>query len=294
MFWLILVFIIAFVIYLYIQNRFINISAYTLTIPELSENLRGRKVVHISDLHIRTNMNKGYLKTIITKTKNQSPDLIVVTGDMIHASVHSLEDTYVSEFYTNLVDIAPTYAVTGNHDVGNSNFIEYSKILKKIGVKLLIDDAEMVKFNLEEDHANPSNSFIDQDQGLVIMGIAERGDMNNLPKPYLRNIELSEEMKNSPKILLAHHPELFKEYLDDKEKAPDLTFAGHAHGGQINMPFVGGVYAPDQGMFPHYDYGMFVSPNDESKRMVVNRGLGSSSFPLRINNQAEILTVILN
>ena len=84
-------------------------------------------------------------------------------------------------------------------------------------------------------------------------------------------------------ILLAHRPEMFEIY---SSADIDLVFSGHAHGGQINIPFKGGLVAPGQGWFPEYYKGVYEKDNTQ---MVVNRGLGNSAFPFRINNKPEII-----
>ena len=67
--------------------------------------------------------------------------------------------------------------------------------------------------------------------------------------------------------------------------------SGHAHGGQFRLPFIGGVIAPDQGIFPKYDAGKFTE-NDTS--MIVSRGLGNSIIPIRFNNDPELVIVELS
>ncbi len=85
-----------------------------------------------------------------------------------------------------------------------------------------------------------------------------------------------------------HRPELFDTYV---EKELDLVLVGHAHGGQIRIPFIGGIVAPNQGLFPKYTSGIF----EESKTtMVVNRGIGNSILPFRINNRPELVIITIN
>lgn len=70
----------------------------------------------------------------------------------------------------------------------------------------------------------------------------------------------------------------------------DLVLSGHAHGGQFRLPFIGGLIAPDQGLFPQYDAGLYTAG---SASMVVRRGIGNSIIPLRFNNGPEIVLLEL-
>jgi len=89
------------------------------------------------------------------------------------------------------------------------------------------------------------------------------------------------------KILLSHRPDLIETYASNKI---DLAFTGHAHGGQVRLPLIGGLIAPNQGFFPKYTSGTYTM---EDTTMVVSRGLGKSSIPLRIFNRPEIIIVTL-
>ena len=88
-------------------------------------------------------------------------------------------------------------------------------------------------------------------------------------------------------LLLCHRPEKFEEYVQSNV---NLVFTGHAHGGQIRIPFLGGLIAPHQGYFPNYTSGLHSQNNTH---MIVSRGLGNSLFPFRINNPPEIVLAIL-
>ncbi len=104
--------------------------------------------------------------------------------------------------------------------------------------------------------------------------------------------ELSEQLRkwdanDGFKILLSHRPELFDLYC---ESNIDLIFTGHAHGGQFRIPFLGGLVAPDQGLFPKYTSGYYTK---NASTMFVSRGLGNSVIPIRIFNRPEIVVVTL-
>ncbi|MBO5374107.1 MAG: metallophosphoesterase, partial [Clostridia bacterium] len=89
------------------------------------------------------------------------------------------------------------------------------------------------------------------------------------------------------KIVLSHRPEAFIEYVN---AGVDLALTGHAHGGQVQIPFIGGLIAPNQGFFPKYTTGKHTK---NGTKMVVSRGIGNSLCPLRVNNRPEILLVEL-
>jgi predicted MPP superfamily phosphohydrolase len=88
-------------------------------------------------------------------------------------------------------------------------------------------------------------------------------------------------------IVLSHRPEYFDTYVS---VAADLVLTGHAHGGQFRLPFIGGIFVPNQGLFPKYDAGLFV---EGQTHMIISRGLGNSAFPFRLNNRPEIVAVTL-
>ena len=88
-------------------------------------------------------------------------------------------------------------------------------------------------------------------------------------------------------LLLSHRPELFDTYVDQDV---DLVLSGHAHGGQFRLPFIGGLVAPNQGLFPEYDAGIYTEGNTN---MLVSRGVGNSILPFRINNCPEVILIEL-
>ena len=86
-------------------------------------------------------------------------------------------------------------------------------------------------------------------------------------------------------ILLSHRPELFHLYASENI---DIIFSGHAHGGQFRMPFIGGLVAPDQGLFPKYTSGAYTQ---DQSTLIVSRGLGNSIIPVRLFNRPDIVAV---
>lgn len=278
--WILLALVITAILYLYIQNYLIEVTQHTITIPKLDPRLKGKKIVHITDLHFKPRTNKSYVETIIDKTKEIDPDFIMLTGDLVHADVKTLAETPLRRFAELCNKIAPTYAVTGNHDIQSGALNEFQSILGASNVTLLVDEAVTIS--------------ADDEELLVIMGLAERQDQTNLPQPILKPIQLTATMEKLPKLLLAHRPEYFIHYTFDKTKSPSLILSGHTHGGQVRLPFLGGLFAPGQGVLPKFDYGVFNSEEDRSIRMIISRGLGNSTFPFRVNNRPQIVVVTLD
>ena len=89
-------------------------------------------------------------------------------------------------------------------------------------------------------------------------------------------------------VLLAHRPELIETYA---AYGADLVLSGHAHGGQVRLPFIGALYAPGQGFLPEYDSGLYTVGETD---MIVSRGLGNSLIPLRVNNRPELVIAVLH
>lgn len=276
MIWLILgILIILAVLYLYLNNTWLQKTQYHVRIPFLDSSLKGVKIVQLSDFHLP---KQGVsMKSLLHKVAKEKPDIIALTGDLVQVDAEfPTKKLYL--LCEGLVKIAPTYAVTGNHDLKGGHLRQWEQTLEEAGVRVLIDEAVL----------HPV-----KESGLVMMGLSEKEDFDMTPKPILKGVDLTEEMKDKPRILLAHHPEYMEEYLMDKTRIPDLILSGHAHGGQVRLPFVGGLFAPGQGRFPKYTAGVHFDPELPDKRMIVNRGIGNSTFPLRVNNRPEMVVIEL-
>ena len=162
------------------------------------------------------------------------------------------------------------YYVTGNHEIWEiSGYYSLKNKIKKIGAIILDNKSIDVEIN---------------DNVITILGVDDPYEVN--VETELDNLDYGEDRFN---LLLSHRPELFSLY---RNRNIDLVLTGHAHGGQFRIPFVGGLIAPDQGLFPRYSEGMFESV--DGTKMIVSRGLGNSIIPLRINNNPELVVVNLH
>lgn len=268
-----IIIIISFVIFCIYQNNSIVITESDYNNPKIPSAFNGFRIVHISDLHNK--MFGDDQAEILNKIRNLSPDIIVVTGDLIDRRNYNLASAMT--FISGAVKIAPVYYVSGNHEAWSGKFPVIRESLVDAGVCVLDDTAvELYRGN----------------SSIHIMGLA---DPDFLTSSYFDGTNISkmtEQLKlwstnENFKILLSHRPELFDLYC---KYNMDLVFTGHAHGGQIRIPLIGGLVAPDQGMFPKYTSGRY---SKDSTTMFVSRGLGNSIIPIRILNRPEIVTVTL-
>lgn len=257
-------------LYLAWENKTIVTTKIEVVSEKLPESFSGYKIVHISDLH---NTEFGFRnRRLIRKIREADPDIIVMTGDMV--DMYRPHISVAVRLGEKLSEIAPTYFVTGNHDVKAVGREELLAGFEKCGVETLKNK----KVILEKDGEKISLMGIDDPKFLD--DTMNGTDVENTEKVLEL---LTEKTENSFEILLAHRPEMIDVYSSFKI---DLVLSGHAHGGQINIPGKGGIIAPGQGWFPEFYEGLYEVGETQ---MIVNRGLGNSAFPFRINNKPEII-----
>lgn len=261
-------------LYCYWENNRIGISESVYSNPKLPAEFQDFTIAHISDLH-----NKSFgkdQKYILHMLKSIEPNIIVVTGDLIDRRKYDLDVALT--FVEGASKIAPVYYVTGNHEAWLDDF-ETAK-LRLIGKgAIFLDDSQ---FELTRKGGTIKLMGL-SDPDFLTTSYGEGNDVTLMTK------QLADwKNDNSFKILLTHRPELFELYAKNNM---DLIFAGHAHGGQIRIPFIGAVIAPEQGFLPDLTEGRY---NMGNSTLYVSRGLGNSLLPIRINNRPEIVVVRLS
>ena len=259
-------------IYFYFENTTLEVSTYQIASNKIPNEFNNYKIIQISDFH--NNTSSKLTKKLIAEIKNQKPNIIVITGDLIDSTKTNVD--IAIDMIKEIIEIAPVYYVTGNHEARTNEYDNLKSQMIELGVKILENEAQEIQLN---------NSTIN------ILGIndpsfnKERDILDSeIVKSNMENIQYNEDNFT---ILLSHRPEVFKIYV---EKNIDLVFTGHAHGGQIRLPFIGGIIAPNQGAFPEYTDGIY---REKDTTMVVSRGIGNSIIPFRVNNRPELVIVEL-
>lgn len=261
--------IIAIILYSIIQNNWIYVDHINVGLSNLPTELNGLKIAHISDVHLPKNASS--IENIINKIKKENPDIIVITGDIIDASA-DIKGCGLDTLSYGLSQVAPTYAVTGNHEFNNGNLTLWKDILINSNVLIMDNSLEI---------------FSKDGKSICILGLEDGIPYN--PSIFSK----IETLKSMPILLLAHRPELLDSYFSKEFSiTPNLVFSGHAHGGQFRVPFLNkGIIAPNQGLFPTLTSGAYEI--DDDRKLIVSRGLGNSIIPIRINNRPHIPIITL-
>ncbi|MBR3971797.1 MAG: metallophosphoesterase [Ruminococcus sp.] len=256
-------------------NRNLKVNTYNLSFDNLPKEFENFRIVQVSDLHNCTfGINNAKLLTLI---KNSKPDIIAITGDMIDSRKTNIK--IAASFAQEAVKIAPCYYVSGNHEARMPK--EYQSLLnelEKSGVTILENKAVKIKRGAQ------SITLLGAKDPFFIRSKTQELNCDILDKSLS---EILKDSENDFTVLLSHRPEHLSVYA---KHSIDLCLTGHAHGGQIRLPFIGGLFAPNQGFLPKFDAGLF---KEQNTTMVISRGVGSSQFPLRFLNPPEIPVAVL-
>ncbi len=252
------------------DNR-LETTHYTVKSKKIPKEFDNFKIVQISDLH------SDNIPSLVLEIRNEAPDIIVSTGDLVH---HTGTYDYASALLKKLMDIAPVYAVTGNHDVWRGDYMEMENELSSLGVKTL--HSELV--NIERDGAEIALYGIDDPFYVTTKGINE----------FLESETKKLQQSDAFKILLFHRANWLDYFA---EFGFDLIISGHIHGGQVRVPFLGGVASPRSSwsnpggmLFPKYAGGLY---EKNGTKMIVSRGLGNPMPIPRLFNRPELVTITL-
>ena len=242
-------------------NTALEVNTWVIEHDKIPAAFDGFRIAQVSDLH-----NASFWEDAVDALKQSQPDLIVLTGDLIDSRRTDVDSAL--DFVGEALNIAPCLYVTGNHESRVRDWPRLRQGLLDAGVQVLEDE----KITLEREGA-----------AITVLGLMDPAFGSN-QAAALEALTAGEEGFT---VLLSHRPERLALYA---EYGADLVFSGHAHGGQVRLPIVGGLIAPNQGILPAYDEGLY---RMGETAMLVSRGVGNSILPLRINNRPEILVAEL-
>lgn len=259
------------------------IENYRIASERIPQEFDGIKIAYLSDLHSESlGRENGELLSALHAS---APDYVLLGGDFIVGKRNFSSETAL-KLCEALTEKYPVYMGMGNHEqklmayeeTKDSSFPEYMEALRKLGVRILNNEAatlsrgagEIRLYGLTMDYKYYSKKW-----KAVTM------------EPSYITENLGECDKEHFSILMAHTPKYFEAYT---KWGADLVLSGHIHGGIMILQGLGGVIAPDYDLFPQYDYGYFTK---KESQLVLSRGLGAHTIKLRPFNPPELSVLTL-
>lgn len=300
-------------------SRYSFVKGVTQEFQDVWDVLR---VVHLSDLQGACFGNDNM--ELLGRVSDTKPHLIVFTGDLVDRRMQvnkgfelGASNSFEAEatkdfeaaidFMKNLRMIAPTFFSYGNHELAFSQDIVRAlrEKLENTGVVVLdgtshIENVKIRKLPDDKlrDESRRNDDTASRNVEVLLTGFPERLLMVEGRNRTKKNSDVDQDVLKSAveeikqkrsesqcdiSILLAHEPQFIEEY---SSASYDYIFSGHAHGGQIRLPILGGLFSPGQGILPKYTSGVHNAGNG---KMIISRGLGNSTFPIRVFNRPEII-----
>ena len=247
----------------------------THTAAELSDlpgEFDGYTIVHLSDLHGHE-YGEGSAD-LLARVREQRPDLIVITGDLIDRE-EQLQ--MIPALARGLAAIAPTYYVTGNHEwaLGTAKVKELKNLLGQCGVTALSNQYEILERNGAQ---------------VVLAGVDDPNGYADQKTPEALYAQIEGAAPGLFTVLLAHRNDRFGQYA---AAGYGFVLSGHAHGGVVRLPFVGGLVGADRMLFPEWTSGVYTLGDST---LFVSRGLGNNTTPFRgfrLFNRPELAVITL-
>ncbi|MFC2949419.1 metallophosphoesterase [Virgibacillus sediminis] len=248
----------------YLDTTEFKVNRVQFHSDKLPENVEFT-VLQISDLH---NKVFGHDNQELIETVNQSnADIVVMTGDIIDRKTDDFQDVFT--LVEGITDSGQdVFFVTGNHEQDHDNMEEFLDGLRERNVTVLDNRNTQVRVEgVTVNLAGVADSSTDHED-------IERAFAGLQPESYT--------------ILLSHSPGIMGKY---RNIPADLILSGHTHGGQVRLPFIGPIVAPEQGLFPEFDQGVFETGRNQY--LYIDSGLGTSVAPIRFLNKSQLSLITI-
>ena len=288
-----------------IEPRLVDLREETASVPNLPKNWENKRIALIADLQIGMWLgNEDTVKKIVNRIIEERPAAVLVAGDFVYKPTdedepQDVEREDAADFMAEVSDSVallrpireagiPVYAVLGNHDygMGYPDSVKNERLAAAVrstleAASIPVLDNRAVPLVLQSENVGETNSPANNDAVLYLVGVGSRYAGNAKPE-----IALAQVPENAPRIIFMHEPDSFAAI---PANAAPAAFAGHTHGGQIRVPFTENwswmSLATDEKI--HAD-GWIENFGQAGNRLYVNRGIGFSSFPVRINCRPEL------
>ncbi len=257
-------------------NRF-HVVEYRLHTDKIKKE---HHFVVLSDLHNKTYGEKN--RKLLEEIDKLSPEAILIAGDMLTSKPGKSYETAI-ELLKELAMKYPIHYGMGNHETRLFLYPEtYGDMGKNYEEELNGFSVELMRNETREWEDNIRIIGLDMKRIYYKRFKKEPMDSSYLPQT------LGKADEDKYEILLAHNPDYFEEYA---AWGADLVLSGHVHGGMMRLPVLGGVVSPAFKFFPKYDGGLF---KQGKSIMILSRGLGMHTIPIRIFNPGELISLTLS
>ncbi len=262
-------------LFLYFENTSLQLTEYQISFDTLPKEFDGFRIALVSDLHGSV-FGKGQSR-LVSKISDFQPDIITIAGDLFDEREFTPKPAEI--FIENCKDIAPLFYVTGNHEIYSPYLDSFVEAMRDHNITFLRNDVAIIRKGSSE------IALIGIDDPLVFSEHSQKQKEGCARSLSGISSKIDEDTFT---ILLSHRPDFIEIYASSDI---DLVLSGHAHGGMIRIPGIGGVISPGQGFMPKYTEGVY---REKQTTMVVSRGLGNSGrFQVRIFNRPEIVLITL-
>ena len=248
----------------FISTKKLEVKEYRIINEKFTNQLHGYKIAHISDIHYGKTTNKEELEKIVDKINLTKPNILIFTGDLIDKDT-TFTDQMKEEIESILLKLNQSilkYSIKGEDDVKVDNY------------GLIMENAGFISLDNKYD-----TLYLNQTDYILLAGISTQKENDNVDS-YLEKLDkyIQDNKENKPlySILIMHEPDMI-----DKANISnfDLALAGHSHGGQVKLPFIGSIMYPKYATKYHEDYQKV-----DNVDFYITSGIGTTTYAFRFLN----------
>jgi len=255
-----------------------------LSFDNLPAGFKGLKIVHFSDVHSGSFMNKKAVQHGVEKIIAQNADLVIFSGDLVNDRAPEMLN-YMDVFNKVKAPMG-VYSTFGNHDYGDyvkwpydgvtkeQNLINLAKVHQQLGWHLMMDEHVELERNGDK---------------IALIGIQNWSAKARFPKYGNMKKAYAGAEKYPFKILISHDPSHWDAQVRPEYADVDLTLSGHTHGMQFGVEIPGFKWSPVQYIYKEWD-GLY---EEGKQKLYVNPGFGFIGYPGRVGILAEITVIEL-